>query len=138
MAAGTGSWACRAVCAPPIPLLTESGIRLVAEPVDLPAKAAPDLRRFFNPGSVALVGATEDLSRFAGKALLRMMDFGYRGKVYPVNPRFSGKTVRGHACYASVQDLPEAPDHVGVVVPAHYVLGILEESAARGARFWSK
>ncbi len=96
---------------------------------------APDLQRFFNPASVALVGATADLGRFAGRALLRMMDFGYRGRIYPVNPRFSGQPVRGHPCYASVRDLPEAPDHVGVVVPAHHVLGILEDSAARGARF---
>ena len=99
--------------------------------------AAPkaDLKKFFNPSSVALVGATDDLSRFAGKVLMRMTDFGYKGKIYPVNPRFKGQKVRGFDCYASVRDLPEAPDHVGVVVPAQHVLGILEDCAARGAKF---
>ncbi|HEV2008574.1 MAG TPA: CoA-binding protein, partial [Burkholderiales bacterium] len=96
---------------------------------------APDLKRFFGPDSVALVGATEDLGRFAGRVLMRMENFGYRGKIYPVNPRFQGQQVCGHACYASVRDLPEAPDHVGIVVPAERVLGILEDCAARGARF---
>ena len=95
----------------------------------------PDLKKFFNPASVALVGATDDLCRFAGKVLMRMTDFGYAGKIYPVNPRFKGQKVRGRECYASVRDLPEAPDHVGVVVPAAHVLGILEDCAARGARF---
>ena len=95
----------------------------------------PELKKFFNPASVALVGATDDLSRFAGKVLMRMTDFGYAGKIYPVNPRFAGQKVRGRECYASVRDLPEAPDHVGVVVPAAHVLGILEDCAARGARF---
>lgn len=94
---------------------------------------APDLKAFFSPASVALVGATDDLTRFAGRVLMRMMSFGYQGKVYPVNPRF--KEVRGMKCYASVRDLPEAPDHVGIVVPTGRVMGILEECAARGARF---
>ena len=55
--------------------------------------SVPDLKPFFSPASVALVGATDDLTRFAGRVLMRMMNFGYQGKVYPVNPRF--KEVRG-------------------------------------------
>ena len=101
----------------------------------VPSVAKADLKKFFNPASVALVGATDDLSRFAGKVLMRMSDFGYKGKIYPVNPRFKGQQIRGHACYGSVRDLPEAPDHVGVVVPAQHVMGILEDCAARGAKF---
>src|SRR5512138_2806248 len=95
--------------------------------------AAPDLRRFFGPASVALVGATDDVGRFAGKVLMRMQNFGYGGRIYPVNPRL--ENVRGLKCHASVRDLPEAPDHVGIVVPAAQVLGILEECAARGVAF---
>ena len=95
--------------------------------------SVPDLKPFFSPASVALVGATDDLTRFAGRVLMRMMNFGYQGKVYPVNPRF--KEVRGMPCFASVRDLPEAPDHVGIVVPTEHVMGILEDCAARGAKF---
>ena len=91
------------------------------------------LKRFFGPSSVALVGATEDLGRFAGRVLLRMTQFGYPGRIFPVNPRF--ESVRGLKCYAGIRDLPEAPDHVGIVVPASAVMGILEDCAARGARF---
>ena len=80
------------------------------------ASATPDLKSFFAPASVAVVGATDDLTRFAGRALMRMVNFGYQGKIFPVNPRF--KEVRGLACYPGVRDLPEAPDHVGIVVPA--------------------
>jgi acetate---CoA ligase (ADP-forming) len=93
----------------------------------------PHLRRFFGPASVALVGATDDVGRFAGKVLMRMHNFGYQGRIYPVNPRL--ESVRGLKCYASVRDLPEIPDHVGIVVPAVKVLGILEECAARGVPF---
>jgi len=95
--------------------------------------AVPDLKPFFAPSSVGLVGATDDLSRFAGRVLMRMVNFGYQGQIYPINPRFS--EVRGLKCYASVRDVPEAPDHVGIVVPADRVMPILEDCAARGARF---
>ncbi|MCC7083209.1 MAG: acetate--CoA ligase family protein [Burkholderiales bacterium] len=91
------------------------------------------LKRFFGPSSVALVGATEDLDRFAGRVLLRMTQFGYQGRIFPVNPRF--ESVRALACYPSVRNLPEAPDHVGIVVPAAAVMDILEDCALRGARF---
>ncbi|MDH5534965.1 MAG: acetate--CoA ligase family protein [Betaproteobacteria bacterium] len=91
------------------------------------------LKQFFGPSSVALVGATDDLGRFAGRVLLRMTQFGYQGRIFPVNPKF--ESVRGFACYPSIRDLPEAPDHVGIVVPAKAVMGVLEDCAARGARF---
>ena len=92
-----------------------------------------DLKRFFGPQSVALVGATEDLGRFAGRVLMRMTGFGYEGRIYPVNPRFD--TVGGRTCYPTVSDLPEPVDHVGIVVPAPKVLGVLQDCARNGARF---
>ena len=92
-----------------------------------------DLKRFFAPSSVALVGATEELNRFGGRCLQRMLGFGYGGRVFPVNPRY--KALQGLACYPDIRDVPEAPDHVGVVVPAQHVLGVLRDCAERGARY---
>lgn len=99
-------------------------------PTSLPA---PDLTTFFNPASVALVGATENLSKFGGRVLQQMLEFGYRGRVYPVNPRQS--TLRGLTCYPGIGDLPETPDHVGIVIAAERVLDTLKQCAARGVRF---
>ena len=95
--------------------------------------AAPDLHRFFNPASVALVGATEDLSKFGGRCLRLLLDFGFAGRIYPINPKYD--RIAGTACYPSVAALPEAPDHVGIVVPAPAVLPTLRQCAERGARF---
>jgi acyl-CoA synthetase (NDP forming) len=50
---------------------------------------APALKHFFAPDSIALVGATEDPGRFAGRVLLRMMNFGYQGKIYPWSPSWN-------------------------------------------------
>ncbi len=97
------------------------------------AASLPDLRRFFNPASVALVGATDDLTKFGGRCLAQMLEFGYRGRVYPINPRRS--KVRDLDCYPSVLDLPETPDHVGIVVAAERVLETLQQCAARRVPF---
>src|SRR5258708_23485554 len=91
-------------------------------------RATPDLTRMIAPASVALVGATEDVSRFGGRCLQRMMEFGYRGRIFPVNPKH--REIRGLACYPSLGDIREAPDHVGIVVRAEHVLGIPEACAA--------
>jgi len=94
---------------------------------------APDLATFFNPASLAFVGATEDISKFGGRVMRAVLEFGFKGRVYPVNPRYG--TLLGQPCYPSVSALPEAPDHVGIVIAANRVLDTLKQCADKGARF---
>ncbi|HEX3171492.1 MAG TPA: acetate--CoA ligase family protein, partial [Burkholderiales bacterium] len=94
---------------------------------------APDLATFFNPASLAFVGATEDISKFGGRVMRAVLEFGFKGRVYPVNPRYA--TLLGQPCYPSVSALPEAPDHVGIVIAANRVLDTLKQCADKGARF---
>jgi acyl-CoA synthetase (NDP forming) len=91
------------------------------------------LQRFFAPRAAALVGATPDLSKFGGRCLRQAIDFGFSGDLFPVNPRYD--TLEGLRCFASVRDLPVAPDHVGIVVPAERVLATLEDCSIRGVPF---
>ena len=96
-------------------------------------KTFADLQRFFAPRRVAFVGATEDLGKFGGRCVRLLIDFGYAGEIYPVNPKRS--EIFGLKCYPSVAELPETPDHVGIVLPAAAVPAALEECARRNVPF---
>lgn len=95
------------------------------------ASVFADLTHFFAPRSVAMVGATEDLSKFGGRCMRQTIDFGFKGNVYPINPK--RETIFGQRCFASIADLPEAPDHVGIVLPAHAVPLRLSNAQRGGA-----
>ncbi|MCE9640120.1 MAG: acetate--CoA ligase family protein [Betaproteobacteria bacterium] len=98
-----------------------------------PAALNTDLCGLFAPRSVALVGATDHPSNFGGRVFRAMLNFGYKGKIFPVNPRL--KEIYGLACYPSVKDLPETPDHVGIIVATERVFDILADCAALGVPF---
>ena len=87
--------------------------------------------KMLNPRSVAVVGATPRM-QYGGRFLNAMLKSQDRVNVYPVNPRYD--EIMGVRSYPSVTDLPEAPDLVGIVVPYHQVLPVLQESHAKGTR----
>ena len=88
------------------------------------------IHKMLNPRSIAVVGATER-PQYGGRFMRSALQAGDRVRVYPVNPRYD--ELLGQKCYASVLDLPEPPDAVGIIVPYHRVIPVLRESAERGA-----
>lgn len=96
-------------------------------------RAYTDLTRLFAPRSVALVGASDQGERFGTRVYRQLVNFGFEGPIYPVNPR--ARELLGRTCYPSIAALPETPDHVGIVVSIERVFDVLEECAARGVPF---
>ncbi len=92
-----------------------------------------DLTRLFAPRSVALVGATDHPTSFGGRVFQQMSNFGFTGRIYPVNPRL--KELKGLRCYPGIRDLPEAPDHVGITISVQRVFDVLAECAEIGVPF---
>ena len=92
-----------------------------------------DLTAFFNPKSVAIIGASSDSGSFSGKPLYYLLMHGYKGKVYPINP--SHDEIQGVKAYKSILDLPETPDHVVLAVNAKLVLPMLEQCVQKGVKF---
>lgn len=93
---------------------------------------AHPLEALFSPKSVAIVGASRDPSKLGGRPLRNLIQFGYAGRIYPVNPSYP--EVQGLRAYPSVTALPEVPDQAIVVVPAQHVPAALEDCAAKGVR----
>jgi acetyltransferase len=91
-----------------------------------------DLRPLFSPDSVAIIGASGDTRTLRGRTTEFLIAHGYPGRVYPVTR--SQPEVFGLKSYASVAELPEAPDLAVVVVPAAYVAPTIEECGKKGVR----
>lgn len=92
----------------------------------------PDLEPLLCPKSIAIVGASDDITKPAGLPLYFAVKHKYQGKIYPVNP--NREMVQGLKCYPSVLDIPDEVDTVLIVVPAAAVAGILRECAQKGIK----
>lgn len=84
------------------------------------------------PGSVALVGASEDPTRIGGRPLRYLKASGFKGAVMPVNPK--RETVQGLPAYASISALPVVPDTAILAVPAPLIRQTVEECAEAGVK----
>ncbi|HZN26038.1 MAG TPA: CoA-binding protein, partial [Burkholderiales bacterium] len=90
----------------------------------------PDLARFLSPRGIAVVGASNDLSRIGGQPLRLLTEFGYRGKVYPVNPKYT--EVKGLPCYPHLGAVPKPCDVALIALSAPHVPGVIEECGRAG------
>jgi len=90
------------------------------------------LESFFNPQSVAIVGASRQKSKVGYEILANMVEAGYEGKIFPVNPKAGD--IDGLKCYSDLQSLPEAPELVLIIVPARIVSSVMKQCAEVGAK----
>ncbi len=89
------------------------------------------IARLMRPRSVAIIGASADPTRTAGRPVGYLVKHGYTGGIYPVNPRV--KSIDGLACYHDVASLPEAPDVGLVLLGPERAVTAVRDLAARGA-----
>jgi len=83
------------------------------------------LDTFFNPQSVAVVGASRDPEKLGYAVLANLKDGGYQGHLYPINPK--ADEILGLKVYPSVLDIPDPLDLAVIVVPYPFVPGVLEQ-----------
>ena len=91
------------------------------------------MKTLFNPESVAVVGASRNPSKIGHSILRNIINSGYKGRIYPVNP--NATEILDLKVYPSLQDIPDNIDTVVVVVPAKYVLEVAKEAGKKGAKF---
>ncbi|MEM0086477.1 MAG: CoA-binding protein, partial [Zestosphaera sp.] len=90
------------------------------------------LEALFKPGSIAVVGASRQPGKIGYEILRNIKEYGYGGKVYPVNPQ--AKEILGFKVYPSISSIPDSIDMVVVSVPAHMVPDVIEEAGKKGAK----
>jgi acetyltransferase len=86
-----------------------------------------NLENFFNPQSVAVVGASHHKGKVGYEVLTNMIRAGYKGKIFPVNP--NADTIEGLKCYPNLESVGQLPDLVIIVVPAKVVPAVMQQCA---------
>ncbi|ALL71134.1 Protein acetyltransferase (plasmid) [Paraburkholderia caribensis MBA4] len=93
---------------------------------------ATPMQRLLDPRSIAFIGASADPKRLGGIAIDHLVNFGYAGAVYPVNPKYP--EIHGFPCYADIESVPEVPDLVVLAIGANDVLDMLERCRRKGIK----
>ncbi|MDE2358948.1 MAG: GNAT family N-acetyltransferase [Betaproteobacteria bacterium] len=86
------------------------------------------LRPLIAPESVALVGASERAGSLGCVVLENLLSGGFRGAVYPVNPRH--RAIRGQVAYPTLAAIGKPVDLAIVATPPHAVIEVLESMSA--------
>jgi acetyltransferase len=89
---------------------------------------------FFNPRSVAVIGASADPGKLGYAVLYNVLTHGFQGAVYPINPK--ADRILDRPCFPSVLAVPGdgEPDLAVIVVPNKGVAAVLEECGQKGVR----
>ncbi|UCD00202.1 MAG: acetate--CoA ligase family protein [Phycisphaerales bacterium] len=90
------------------------------------------LENFFNPKSVAIVGASQHKGKVGYEILSNMIDAGYEGTLLPINPK--SEPIEGLQCYPDLKSTGQRPDLVIIIVPARIVPAIMQQCADVGAK----
>ncbi|OZI54417.1 acetate--CoA ligase family protein [Bordetella genomosp. 4] len=93
---------------------------------------AHPLQCFFDPTSVAIIGASSDPDKLGGRPIRFLREAGYEGKIFPINPRYD--TVQGLKAYPSLNDVPDPIDHAVIIVPATGAHDALQACIEKGIR----
>lgn len=90
------------------------------------------LQALFDPGSIAVIGASNDPDKIGGRSIGYLRDYGYGGRVYPVNP--NRDRVQGLPAYSSLSRITAPIDLAVIATPAARVLEELDACGQQGVR----
>ena len=90
------------------------------------------LDAIFKPRSVAVIGASNNPTKWGGMVLSRALDCGFRGSVYPVNPRET--EILGLRAYADVVEIPGPVDLAVFTIPSEHVPAAMRSCVEKGIK----
>jgi len=115
-------------------LAVDALVRCNGKPRAREAKApdAGTVDPFFNPGSIALIGASKTPGKGGNIILRNLLKAGFQGRIYPINP--GADEILGMKAYARVSEVPDPVDLAMFVIPKAAVPEALKDCAVKGVR----
>ena len=90
------------------------------------------MERLLNPRTIAVVGASHKPGKVGHEVLRNLINYGFPGKIYPVNPK--GGEILGLRVYRSLLEVPDEVDLAVIVVPARIVPSVVEDAGRKGVK----
>ncbi|MCX5845829.1 MAG: acetate--CoA ligase family protein [Deltaproteobacteria bacterium] len=102
----------------------------IADTVYTSDEIVTGMKRIFSPAGIAIIGASSDPSKLGYSTVKNIIDGGYKGKIYPINPKTD--EILGLKCYRSVQEIPDKVDVAVIVIPAKNVADAITALGEKG------
>ncbi|MDY6852249.1 MAG: CoA-binding protein, partial [Thermodesulfobacteriota bacterium] len=90
------------------------------------------MKIFFEPSGIIIAGATDNPAKPQYYLPKNILEYGYKGKVFLVNPRL--KELFGQKVYPSISSVPESVDLAMLVVPSRPIPGMVTECGQKGIK----
>jgi acetyltransferase len=90
------------------------------------------LHEFLAPDSIAILGASPDPTKRGYKAMVGLINDGYEGAIYPINPKAG--TILGHKAYPSMESLPGPAALALICTPAKTIPDLLGQCGRNGTK----
>jgi acetate---CoA ligase (ADP-forming) subunit alpha len=84
----------------------------------------------FYPESIAIIGASDSTMKFGGMMLRVTKSYGFKGEIYPVNPK--GGEIQGLTGYKNINDIAGPVDFAVIAVPSKFVLEAVKDCVKKG------
>lgn len=91
-----------------------------------------NLDALFNPKSIAIIGASPDSKKIGGRPLSYLQNYGYKGDVYPINPKYD--EINGLTCFHDILSVENSVDVAIIALPSSAVIENLEKCAKQGVK----
>jgi len=88
------------------------------------------IETLFNPKSIAVIGASSTKGKLGNSVVRNIIDSGYEGRIYPINPK--AEKILGLKVYRFVSAIAGRVDVAVIVIPARFVLPVVEECGKKG------
>ena len=88
------------------------------------------MNRLMHPRAIAVVGASEQEGKIGNSVMKNLVNGGFEGEIYPVNPKAT--EILGKKVYADVSDLPDGVDVAVFAIPAKFVVDTIAKVGDKG------